>query len=63
MTRIIIACCVLHNICINNGNDGDDFYIEKDMNELNCNEQRDGNVDARNLDRQNIMFREMYPCN
>jgi len=34
MTWIIIACCVLHicvyNICVNNGDDGDDFYIEED---------------------------------
>ncbi|XP_018303600.1 putative nuclease HARBI1 [Mycetomoellerius zeteki] len=65
MTWIIIACCVLHNICINNGDDGDDFYIEEDIeqNELNCNEQRDENVNAGNLDRRTLLFREMYPCN
>ncbi|CAL1672684.1 unnamed protein product [Lasius platythorax] len=67
MTRIIIACCVLHNICLNNDDNDKDFYIEEDIveqNELrNCYEQRDENVYAENLDRRTLLFREMYPYN
>jgi len=63
MTRIIIACCVLHNICLNNGDNGEDFYIEENIEQNEENEQRNENEYVGNLDRRTLLFREMYPHN
>lgn len=64
MTKVIVASCVLHNLCLENEDDGADFYYEnpvaEEQEENNNNEQINEIVEDGD-DRRMLLFREMYP--
>lgn len=64
MIEIIVACCVLHNLCVDNQDNGEDFYVgntDVEENVKNDNEG-DGVANENFEDRRALLFREMYPA-
>ncbi|KAE8750758.1 hypothetical protein FOCC_FOCC002468 [Frankliniella occidentalis] len=69
--RLVVACCVLHNVCIRSGDDADDFIHDDDdsgSEEGNGSEGRDSDDDdivpapiQNNRNRTRDLFDQMYP--
>lgn len=62
MTKVIVACCVLHNICLENNDNGDDFSDENFIQENDLPNHNEENeiVDEYPQDRRMLLFQEMY---
>lgn len=73
--RLVVACCVLHNICIRGGDAGEDL-IEEELNDENGNDNNENlemneDEDSDNSDadeevpdanvRMRSLFRQLYP--
>jgi len=60
IVQIVIACCILHNICINGLDDGMDFYVNDDFVDIN----NDINIEENNRrnynDRRINLFHELF---
>jgi len=60
IVQIVIACCILHNICINGLDDGMDFYVNDDFVDIN----NDINIEENNRrnynDRRINLFHKLF---
>ncbi|XP_046408526.1 protein ANTAGONIST OF LIKE HETEROCHROMATIN PROTEIN 1-like [Ischnura elegans] len=63
MTKIVLSCCVLHNICLEEGED-EDFMIDEEDAGMNIEGHADGHAEGINplqVDRRMNLFRQMFP--
>lgn len=62
IVQIVIACCILHNICIDGLDDGMDLYDEDNgANVVGVIDERENHGHANNNDRRSSLFYEMFP--
>lgn len=67
--RVIVACCVLHNICFINGDNGEGLFndeLDQQWNDISDNEDVNEDRDVPQRDPRNLrgyLFNNMFPEN
>lgn len=61
IVQIVIACCILHNICIDGLDDDIELYDEDNGVDIDLDERENHRREENNNDRRSSLFYELFP--